>query len=137
MDGNQICVRGQTSYPQSPLEVFKVIQNIVELDDVMKQHDVLAKLSPSVVIDHVFIDTPWPVTPRDGLSATFVEVEENGAILQVSFGIKNDEVCAPIDGVIRSELAISAFVLLPDEQGGTKATYVLQVCNSMRIVTFC
>mmetsp|Transcript_28627 Transcript_28627/g.53281 ORF Transcript_28627/g.53281 Transcript_28627/m.53281 type:complete len:180 (+) Transcript_28627:48-587(+) len=127
VEGNQICVRGQTSYSQPPLEVFKIIQNFVELDEVVKQHDFLVKLSPSMVIDHVFLDTPWPTTPRDGLSACFIEVQDNGAISQISFGIQDDSVCAPIEGFIRSELTINAFMLLPDGQGGTTATYVIQV----------
>ena len=54
-EGNQICIRGQTNYPNtSPLSIFKVVQNVCQFDDAIKQHDFLAKLSPTVVIDHVF-----------------------------------------------------------------------------------
>lgn len=89
MEGNQICVRGQTNYPNTaPLTILKHIQNVTEIDDAMKQRDVLAKLSPTVLIDHVFVNVPWPVTPRDGLSATFIDVLEDGTISQIAFGIE-------------------------------------------------
>jgi hypothetical protein len=127
MKGNQICVRGQTNYPHSPIDLLRVLQDMVPLDDVIKQHDFLARLSPSVVIDHVFLDTPWPTTPRDGLNVTFIDVLEDGTVSQISFGHAMDTVCPPIPGYIRSELTITGFVLKPDGKGGCNATYMLQV----------
>lgn len=128
MDGNAICVRGQTNYPNTtPLAILKTIQNVTEVDDAMKQHDFLAKLSPTVAIEHVFVNVPWPVTPRDGLSACFIDVLEDGTVSQISFGIECDAVCPPIKGHIRSDLTIAAYIMKPDGQGGTNATYMLQV----------
>ena len=126
-DENKVCVRGQTTFNQSPLEVFKILQNVTDIDEVMKQHDVLMRLSPLVAIEHIYVNTPWPVTPRDGLSISFIDVDNDGTVYLLAFGYENDVICPPIKGMIRSELTITGFILKPNEQGGTNATYILQV----------
>ena len=126
-DSGKVCVRGQTKYDRPPIDVFKVIQDKTIVDTDIRQHDVLSRISPDVVIDHLFMNVPWPVTPRDGLSVTFFRLMNDGCIVNLSFGYSDDSVCPEIAGCIRSELTIAGFVLKPNTEGGTDCTYMLKV----------
>lgn len=123
-----ICVRGEAFFPFAIADIFAMIINEDRKKDIDTQLSLFKKVkyfSTNTSIDYLLFKQVWPTAARDFCNLSHWCLLKNGTFVTVAFSENFDDLCPPTSGVVRGELIIGGYVLIPRESG-TQIHYVVQ-----------